>query len=329
MRAGGRAAGRQGGRWQVAGGRRQAAGGTRYRNCHDEFMRAPRFVELGLIRGVHVPPYHAIEGCMFETPHPARPQRRAPIADAPDVPPVPEVLNAFLPPEIVPSDSPLMNTGNALFDASSVVGLSSHGGIPGGVDGAEPRAGTDGVLAEVLSQPQPRYPSILKHAGIIGYVDLEFVIDASGRVEPGSVRIVASTHGRSRGVHWRRSSVGCTVRRGSGGVRCGNSCSGGCRSRAGEAGTMKRSQEEWWARATRLRVRAPAGARTSHTRRTPTNEDNPNHEGQEPWASRWGESPKDECQCCADDRAGKEELDAAERNGICLFPLRDIIAAVA
>lgn len=51
------------------------------------------------------------------------------------------------------------------------------------------------VPAEVVAQPQPQYPPLLKHAGVSGHVDLDFVIDASGRVEPGSVRLVASTHG--------------------------------------------------------------------------------------------------------------------------------------
>jgi TonB family protein len=37
------------------------------------------------------------------------------------------------------------------------------------------------------------YPEQLKRAGISGSVQLEFIVSASGRVEPGSVQIVAAT----------------------------------------------------------------------------------------------------------------------------------------
>jgi protein TonB len=48
--------------------------------------------------------------------------------------------------------------------------------------------------ATVISQPRPRYPSVLQAAGLTGQVTIEFVIDTTGRVEPASVRIVASSH---------------------------------------------------------------------------------------------------------------------------------------
>jgi protein TonB len=48
--------------------------------------------------------------------------------------------------------------------------------------------------AEVVSQPMPQYPRIFHEAGISGVVDLQFIVDTLGRVEPGSVKVLESSH---------------------------------------------------------------------------------------------------------------------------------------
>ncbi|MDH5643633.1 MAG: energy transducer TonB, partial [Gemmatimonadota bacterium] len=45
-----------------------------------------------------------------------------------------------------------------------------------------------------ISGPPPRYPEMLRQAGMEGWVLLEFVVDTSGAVEPGSVQIVESSN---------------------------------------------------------------------------------------------------------------------------------------
>jgi protein TonB len=47
---------------------------------------------------------------------------------------------------------------------------------------------------EILSSPPLQYPDVLRQAGIEGYVLVEAIIDVSGRAEPGSLRVVQSTH---------------------------------------------------------------------------------------------------------------------------------------
>jgi TonB family protein len=47
---------------------------------------------------------------------------------------------------------------------------------------------------QLLEQPSLRYPPALAQAGVAGHVELEFVVDTLGRVEPPSVRTLASTH---------------------------------------------------------------------------------------------------------------------------------------
>jgi len=47
---------------------------------------------------------------------------------------------------------------------------------------------------EVLSGPLPRYPELLRQAGVQGRVILEAIVDTTGRVEPASVTIVSATN---------------------------------------------------------------------------------------------------------------------------------------
>jgi TonB family protein len=46
---------------------------------------------------------------------------------------------------------------------------------------------------EVVEQPVPRYPPVLAQAGIMGRVELEYVVDTLGRAEPGSLHALTST----------------------------------------------------------------------------------------------------------------------------------------
>jgi TonB family protein len=48
--------------------------------------------------------------------------------------------------------------------------------------------------AVVLSEPSPKYPPKLASVGLDGRVALEFVIDTLGKVEPGSTKVLESTH---------------------------------------------------------------------------------------------------------------------------------------
>ena len=46
----------------------------------------------------------------------------------------------------------------------------------------------------LLSHPAPGYPELMRRAGVEGRVLLEAVLDTMGRVERGSLRVLASTH---------------------------------------------------------------------------------------------------------------------------------------
>ena len=46
----------------------------------------------------------------------------------------------------------------------------------------------------VPGSPTPRYPDILKSAGVEGEVVVAFVVDTTGRAEVGTLKILKSTH---------------------------------------------------------------------------------------------------------------------------------------
>jgi protein TonB len=52
----------------------------------------------------------------------------------------------------------------------------------------------DRVVVPLPGGRTPRYPEILRAAGVEGQVTLRFVVDTTGRVEPGSMRAVEATH---------------------------------------------------------------------------------------------------------------------------------------
>ena len=111
-------------------------------------------------------------------------------------------------PDLIP---PVDLTQRAL-DPRDFTGRGAEGGLAAGVVGGTGKAdvwasgpAVDAIYeassnderfspATVVSQPAPRYPKHLEVAGLQGRVLIEFVIDTSGHVEPGSVRSLESTH---------------------------------------------------------------------------------------------------------------------------------------
>jgi protein TonB len=83
--------------------------------------------------------------------------------------------------------------------AEGVVGGTGRvdNGPPGGELNAIYEATTNDERFEpaiLVLQPAPRYPAALEAVGIEGQVMVEFVIDTLGRVQPHSIRIMATTH---------------------------------------------------------------------------------------------------------------------------------------
>ncbi len=164
-----------------------------------------------------------------------------------DVPPEleieapPEGFLTLSAPINIPTEIPPIDLTQT-FDPRNFSGIGVEGGVfEGVVGGTGPIDLTQTFLEAVvderperLSGPVPRYPEMLRQAGVEGIVLLEFVIDTSGRVPEESVKILQSTNrafeaparnvivrslyraGRVRGVPVRvlvQQQIGFTIQR--------------------------------------------------------------------------------------------------------------------
>ncbi len=128
----------------------------------------------------------------------------------PDEPPPQQIVNLNPPPKgfqtvaapiDIPTDIPPIDLSQR-FDPRDFSGVGVEGGVFSGVEGGTgPIDLTQTFLEsavdeppERLSGPSPRYPEMLRQAGIEGSVILEFVIDTTGNVEPNSVKVQAATN---------------------------------------------------------------------------------------------------------------------------------------
>jgi len=81
-------------------------------------------------------------------------------------------------------------------------GKGVEGGISAGIEGGTGPVELGQVFltsqlddpAQRISGPDPRYPPVLQSAGIAGSVDLQFIVDTTGHVEPNSLKVLAKTH---------------------------------------------------------------------------------------------------------------------------------------
>ena len=93
-------------------------------------------------------------------------------------------------------------SANTSFNAADFSGVGVEGGVARGITQTGPAVRTDQPYLESVveerpervSGPLPRYPEILKQAGIEGHVVVEAVIDTTGHAEHASIRILSSTN---------------------------------------------------------------------------------------------------------------------------------------
>ena len=108
--------------------------------------------------------------------------------------PVRVAVSAVIPPVIPPPSA-------VPFDPTRYSGVGPDSGVLG-PNHPGPAVSPTAVYASTMVEerperiggPVPRYPEMLRQAGIEGQVVVECVIDTLGRAEPGSIRVVSSTH---------------------------------------------------------------------------------------------------------------------------------------
>ncbi len=124
-----------------------------------------------------------------------------PAAEIIRINPPPKGFQVLAAPIIIPTEIPPIDLSER-FDPRDFSGVGVEGGVFSGVVGGTGPVDLSQTFMESavderperLSGPLPRYPEMLRQAGIEGVVLLEFVIDTSGRVEEESVKVLQSTN---------------------------------------------------------------------------------------------------------------------------------------
>jgi len=156
-----------------------------------------------VVATAHVPVRHAPRAELLVTyVAPAvRPHAPAPTtpAGALPVPAAPRIINVPLTvPDGIPPIDPLRTAIGADDPFIFRVGVPSQPAVPGPAvdDPGAPFLDTQVEVPVAFDprSPMPRYPQLLKDAGVEGLARLRFVVDTLGRVEPGTVHVVESTH---------------------------------------------------------------------------------------------------------------------------------------
>jgi protein TonB len=126
--------------------------------------------------------------------------------------PPPKGFQTVIAPGDIPTTIPPINPDDRPFDPRNYTGRGVEGGVAYGVVGGTGKADPDAMPsggdviyvatmddarfepAVLISLPQPKYPPVLRDAGISGYVVIRFIVDTLGTVEQPSIKVVLSTH---------------------------------------------------------------------------------------------------------------------------------------
>ena len=143
-----------------------------------------------------------------ETPkdEPPPPKDEPPPPPPPDVvaaPPPPKGFQVLTAPVDIPDVIPDIDLSKKVTDENDFSGKGVAGGTSKGVEGGKAVVQSDQPYFEfqvekpVVPAPgstSPRYPDMLRQAGVEGEVLAQFVVDTTGRAEPASLKILKSSH---------------------------------------------------------------------------------------------------------------------------------------
>jgi outer membrane biosynthesis protein TonB len=109
------------------------------------------------------------------------------------LPQIPDLIPAVVP-TTLPSVADLLTDAFFRSGSSSALPRAGSDGLPPPGDASPwPAESVDDPVG-VIEQSPLHYPPALALAGITGLVELEYVVDTSGRAEPGSLRALGATH---------------------------------------------------------------------------------------------------------------------------------------
>ncbi len=135
-------------------------------------------------------------------PKPDLPHERRPAETATSTRPV-FGLQVLVAPTDIPVDIPAVDLSATPTDPRDWIPVGEPGGRHDGDSTVKaPIAGdqpmfifeVDKAAAALPGSPGPAYPEILKASGVEGSARVQFVVDTLGRAEPGSFKVLSSTH---------------------------------------------------------------------------------------------------------------------------------------
>src|SRR5688500_12301155 len=138
-----------------------------------------------------------------EEPPPPKDEPPPPPPDVVAAPPPPKGFQVLTAPVEIPDVIPEIDLSKKVTDEADFSGKGTAGGVAKGVEGGKAVVQTDQPYFEfqvekpVVPAPgstSPRYPDMLRQAGVEGEVLAQFVVDTTGRAEAGSLKILKQSH---------------------------------------------------------------------------------------------------------------------------------------
>ena len=138
-----------------------------------------------------------------DEPPPPKDEPPPPPPDLVAAPPPPKGFQVLTAPVDIPDVLPDIDLSKKMTDESDFSGRGVAGGRASGVEGGKLPDKSDQPFFEfqvekpVTALPgsqQPRYPDILRQAGVEGEVLAQFVVDTTGRAEMGSFKVLKTSH---------------------------------------------------------------------------------------------------------------------------------------
>ena len=142
-----------------------------------------------------------------ETPkdEPPPPKEEPPPPPPPDVvvaPPPPKGFQVLTAPVEIPDVIPDIDLSKKVTDEADFSGKGVAGGVAKGKEGGAVVQSDQPYFEFQVEKPvvpapgstSPRYPDMLRQAGVEGEVLAQFVVDTTGKAEAGSLKILKSSH---------------------------------------------------------------------------------------------------------------------------------------
>jgi len=138
-----------------------------------------------------------------DEPPPPKEEAPPPPPDVVAAPPPPKGFQILTAPVEIPDVLPDIDLSKKMTDEADFSGKGVAGGTSKGVEGGKAPIVSDQPFFEfqvekpVTALPgsaNPRYPDILRQAGVEGEVLAQFVVDTMGRAEPRTFKVLKSSH---------------------------------------------------------------------------------------------------------------------------------------